>query len=68
MFGFKRKLRRKTYCQKHGHSWGDGQFRQDCTRGGCKAYRILIENRFPEIGEAKYEWEVVDMSLWTELK
>lgn len=50
-------------CKKHGHKWGSGKFKQYCERDGCLAIKRLMENRFPKIGEAKYEW-VIDEFDW----
>ena len=49
--------------KKHGHKWGSGKFKQYCERDGCLAIKRLMENRFPKIGEAKYEW-VIDEFDW----
>ncbi len=44
-------------CKKFGHKYGEGRFEQNCTRKDCLAWRSLMENPYPKIGEARYEWK-----------
>lgn len=48
----------KTCKRSKKHKWGPGKFKQYCTRKDCLALRIVAENRFPKIGEAKYDWVI----------
>jgi len=50
--------RRKTNPRTLGHVWRDDRFGvRVCTRCGVNNY--LMENRFPDIGEAKYHWQEI---------
>lgn len=48
-------------CKLLGHKWDEeGEYKQCCKRKKCTAYRTLMENKYPKIGEPKYEWKIVD--------
>ena len=37
------------------HDWDEYSFgRRQCRK--CQEHQLLMENRFPDVGEAKYEW------------
>jgi hypothetical protein len=43
-------------CDILGHKWGEGEFKKYCKRKKCTAFKYLVENKYPKIGEPKYEW------------
>jgi len=51
------------WCNIFGHKWDtDIAYEQDCTRKACTAWRALYEKKYPKIGEAKYHWQIFDIS------
>ena len=52
-----RKLSEALIKSAHQHSWTvDDGYRRYCT---CGARQLLMENRWPKVGEPKYEWVTV---------
>jgi len=47
-------------CKRKGHKWGPGQLEQNCIREGCLAWRVVMQNRYPKIGEPLYEWKIFE--------
>lgn len=53
-----RRLQRtkENLCAALGHDWKEQEIGiRDCER--CCKHEMLYENRYPDIGEAKYEWK-----------
>jgi len=51
----------RSECSIKGHDWDEElPYSQKCLRDDCKARRILKENRYPKIGEPKYDWQYYD--------
>lgn len=50
---------REAICHVAGHQWVEGKGihygHRHCLR--CDKYEMLYENRYPEVGEPKYEWK-----------
>lgn len=36
------------------HAWKEDGFRRHCPR--CGTHQMRMENRYPEVGQPKYEW------------
>lgn len=49
-------------CKTFGHKWDKGQYKKYCKRKGCHIVKNLVENKYPKIGEPKYEWKILDIS------
>jgi hypothetical protein len=37
------------------HDWVEKDFRRHCSK--CDAHQMLIENRYPDVGQPRYEWQ-----------
>ena len=49
------------FCKIFGHKWDTAdKYEQSCKRKNCIVFRTLVENRYPDIGEPKYDWEIID--------
>ena len=47
-------------CKILGHIWDESNsFKQKCKRKDCSTVRVVMENRFPKIGEPQFEWKVM---------
>lgn len=41
----------KTSCN---HAWVEDGFHRHCDK--CEEHQMLMENRYPDVGQPKYEW------------
>lgn len=36
------------------HDWIEKDYRRHCSK--CDTHQMMYENKYPEVGQAKYEW------------
>jgi len=52
-------------CRVLGHNWGKGQFKKNCKRKNCSAFKSLMEYKYAgKYGESVFKWEVYDIDKY----